>query len=449
MTRRGSSRKWLVVSTLIILWLSLTARTALALTLAESLEIGLKNNPSVRAAEAKAQAAGARVGQAWSFVLPSLSATASYGRNYSKTLLPTAYMPDEPTNVLNYSVNLQQNLFTFGKEFTGMDMADAGHKIAQNDLKQAQEDAICNIKSSYYNVLKAEKFLAVTSEGLKTLEKHYKQIKVFFDSGLALKTDLLQVEAQVGNLRVAEIQARSGLQLAKTAFNSVIGRPLSEEVLLEDAALPPASSATVTLDDRTSGGALDLTDLIKKSYTNRPDWRSFQLAKRIAGDSVWLVTAGYFPNLALSGSVGHVSTEFRSIHTTYELDNWRAMLVASWNIFDGLNTPFKVAEANANLAAIKAQEKQVADGVELEVTSAYLQLSAAKEKLAASRIAADVAARSLRLAQASYAAQISTSLAVLDAESAWNQAETNYWSSIYDLELAKAKINKVTATKVF
>lgn len=429
--------------------LYLSAGPAAALTLAESIETGLRNNPAVRAAEAKVQAASARTGQALSMFLPSLSGTAGYGRNYSQS--PSylgGILPDEATNVLNYSLNLQQNLFTFGKEFTGMDMAQASFQMAKNDLQQAKNDAIYNITSSYYGVLRTEKMLQVATDGLKTLEKHYKQIKVYFDAGLALKSDLLQVEAQVGNLRVAEIQARSGLTLARTAFNSVIGRRLDEPVVLADAAQPKSADQSVS-DATAKDQGLDLSDLLKKAFLNRPDWLSFKLAERIGGDSVWLATAGYFPNLALSGSYGKVSTEYRSIHTTIELENWRAMLVASWNIFDGLNTPYKVGEAQANLAALQAQEKQVSDGIELDVTSTFLQLSAAREKLTASQIAADVAQRSLRLAQASYEANITTSLAVLDAETTWSQAQTNFWGSVYDLELAKARINKTVGAAVF
>jgi len=421
---------------------------ASALTLSESIEIALAKNPQIVAAQHKVKAATGKLGQARSSIIPHISLEGAFGKIYqeSPTIdfsipgMPTmeglSLYPDEAADSTSYAFSLKQPLFTGGKIFRSLRMANAGYHIANEDFRKAQNEVTYNVTSAYYNVLKAEKMVALTKEGMDTLKKHLKQVEMFHKAGVVTKADVLRVETELANLKQAEIQARNGLKLAKAAFNSLLGKNLSEDVSL--------SPEILTAEEK----GVDSDYLLSTAYSFRPEWKAFKLGKKIGEDSVGLAYSGYFPNLAFMGSTGKTITDYPAAGTKYDLDSWRLMVAGSWNLFDGFETPNKVLEAHANLEALKAQEQLIKDGVALEVNSAHLDLESASERVAAAEVAENLAKRSLHYAEVNFATHIDTSLSVLDAEAALHKAQTNLWSAKYDVELAKAKINKAVGTNI-
>jgi len=420
-----------------------------ALTLEESINLALAQSPQVLVAKEKLNAAYGKLGQAKSALAPHLSLEGSLGRNYSETPtismppipgLPTqegfSLYPDEAANASSYTLSLKQTVFTGGKIFRSLRMANAGYYVAYEDLRKAQNEVLYNVSSAYYQVLKAEKMSALVKENMGILEKHLKQVEIFQQSGLVTKADVLRVETELANLKQAEIQARNGLRLAKLAFNNLLGRGLTEEVNLVEVSEKPEKE-------------WELNDLLALAYEYHPEWRAFKLGKQISEDSLALAYGNYFPNLALVASTGKTITEYPSAGTKYDLDSWRVMLAGSWNIFDGLETQSRVYEAHANLAAMQAQEALLKNAIALEVNSAYFNLESAKERVKAAEAAEDLARRTLRLAEANFSANIGTSLSVLDAEAALHKAENDLWAARYEVELAKVRLNKAVGTKIF
>jgi outer membrane protein TolC len=419
------------------------------LTLDDSLAIAFKNSPQIISAREKLKAASAKLGQAVSLALPHLGAEAAYGRNYQqpvKTQIDIPGMPpmqfssspDEIAKITSYSATLKQNVFTGGKIWLAIEAADAADKLAREDLRKAEAELTYNVTEAYFNVIKARKILERTRETLASLKKYHRQMEIFYRAGLATKAEVLRVEAELAGMRTAEIQAGSGLQLALVVLNSLLGKNLSDEVTLAPQNFFILPGKNFTLDE-----------LLKIAYEKRPEWRAFLLGKKIAGSAVGYAFSGYLPNVALMGSIGKSVTDYSTAGKKYDLDNWRVVLAASWNIFDGLETPFKVAEAQANLAAVKAQEQIIKDALNLEVTSAFTSWLAAQEKLAAAQIAEDLARRAYRFALVNFNAHISTNLALLDAQIAWHQAQTNLCTAQFDLEISRVRLNKAVGQKVF
>jgi outer membrane protein TolC len=229
------------------------------------------------------------------------------------------------------------------------------------------------------------------------------------------------------------------MRLAKLAFNNTLGREMNQEISLGSESSFSAIDASAVKNDT----------LLETAYKNRPEWRSFHLLRSIAGENVGIAVGGLLPNVLLIGVAGKNITDYPS-YPAYksDLNSWRAMLTASWTLFDGFSSINKINEARASEAMIKTQEISVRNGIELEVNSAVFDLQAASEKVTAAGIAEDLAKRSLKYAEVNYAAHIGTSLAVLDAEASLHQSQLDLLNAKFDLEIAKAKINKVVGTEI-
>jgi outer membrane protein len=430
------------------LLLSTWVGSATALTLKESLDIALANNPAVVSALGKVHVAEAKRGEAFSNFLPHVSVSASAGRNYvepSVIILPSQFGggsfatgPNEVANANSYQLTVNQTLFTGGKLLVGQTIADINYKIAWQDYLRSSSETILNVVSSYYDYLKAKKSLEVINLSLGNLNRNLQQTQVFYDAGIGSNVDLLRVKTQVANINIARLQAQNGLRLARLAFELNLGQKLKQEDDPSETEL--TANPSVNLSQEAA---------LKAAYESRPEWKQFELGLTAADKAVGLSYSNFLPNLALQYSIGRSIAEYpNNPASDSNLENWRYMLVGSWNIFDGFNTPMQIKESYASLDAAKAQARQIKDAIELEVNSAYLNLTSAVDQIAASQAAADLADKTLQTAEINYKAQILTEQQYLDAHTADQAAQLALWSSKYDFEVAKAKLNKAVGKAI-
>jgi outer membrane protein len=421
---------------------------ASAMTLTECIDLALENNPSIKAARENLNAASARMGQAGSAALPSVTLSATKGKNYSQpmtiTLPPVmgggtiTTAPDEPSDYTSYTLGVQQPLFTGGKILTGMTIARGGYDIASEELKKAEQDVEFNVTKSYYDYLKARKQIEIIDSTAKNLGRNLGITTVLFDSGIASESEVLRIRTAAANLDFLRIQARSGRDIARLALESWIGTRLDDSISLEEEELKPFS---VNVPERGS--------LLLLAYENRPDYVSFKQALRIAESAVNLAYSGYLPNIAFSYQTGNAKNEYnKSTSSNTDINSWRAMFVGSWTLFNGFSTENQVREAFASLNSAKAQEQMIKDGISLDVSSSRLSLVAAAEKVIAAQLAADLATKALKSVEVSYGANISSRQIYLETQTSYLIAVTDLWNAKYDLQIAGARLNKAVGKKI-
>lgn len=419
-----------------------------ALTLKESLDIAMKSNPLIISAKENVNAASARMGQAGSAILPTVTLSATKGKNYSQPMtiiLPSAFgggsfstAPDEPSDYTSFSLGVQQALFTGGKILTGLSIASAGYDSSQENLKKTQQDVEFNVTSSYFEYLKARKRVEIIESTIKNLERNQAVAQILYDSGITSISELLRIKTSIANLKVAEIQARSLRDIAKLSFETAVGIKFAGDPELEEEKL-----------SGVSGKIPSSSDLLTVAYQNRPDYLSYEQGLKVAKDAINMAYSGYLPNIAFSYSTGKAKTEYnKNTASNSDLTNWRAMLVGSWTLFDGLNTENKVREAYATLNSAKAQEQSIKDALSLDVNSSYLTLLSAVEKVMAAEDAEDLAGKTLRTVEVSYGADTISRQMYLETQTAYLVAATDLWGAKYELEVAKARLNRAVGKKI-
>ena len=112
------------------------------LTLRESIELALENNPEILAQAERINKLESEVGQAFSGFLPELKIGGTYGRSYRTAVTYQLFgekfslTPGEAGNVTIYSAKLSQKLFTGGKLESRLDIARVRVKIAEEESKR-------------------------------------------------------------------------------------------------------------------------------------------------------------------------------------------------------------------------------------------------------------------------------------------------------------------------
>jgi outer membrane protein len=418
------------------------------LLLKDSIEIALNNNPQVIQADENAAAVRAKWGQAMGSFLPRITVDASLGQSYIES--PSIELPpslgggsfssgaNSAGNITSYSLTLTQPIFSGGRLIQEYSIAYITYQVALENLRQIQNQTSFNVTSNYYALMKAQKSLEVIKSSIANLKRNLEQTQVFYDAGIVSNIDLLRGKTQLANLEIIRIQMENAVKLARETFISSLGFKPDYDF---------------TLMDPRAGQIKDISysqeALVELAFENRPEWKAYRLGLEAAEKGLSVAYSSFLPKIDYIYSMGRSSAEYPNA-SAYDssLGNWRSMLVASWTIFNGFRNVNQINEVRASFQAAKANARLIKDGIALEVKSAYLNLASAAENISANAVAADLAEKTLKLAEVNYKANIISEQAYLDAHTADQSAQVNLWFARYDYEIARAKLNQMVGKTV-
>ncbi|MCX5749921.1 MAG: TolC family protein [Candidatus Saganbacteria bacterium] len=433
-------RKYLLVPFILILFMA----QANAMDLDESINFAIKTNPTVIASQKKAAAAGAKLNQAISAFFPAVNVNGNLNQAYSS-----------PQTVQITTAGVTQNV-TFGTDATAtgsglqaqlsqpvlvtalfpeLGIAKKGADSATQQYQQTVIDTSFNVTQAYFGVLKSIKMEKLMSDSLDMATAHRKQVQSMMNAGLARRADFLQSKVMEADDNVSLIQSKYDIELSKDSFNNVLGNDMKQPVDVKDEGFTGKAD-----------GLQDYDTLLKAAYDNRPDWKMYQLATGISEDQVRLSQTDYLPSIVLSANSGNQLTQFPTFQSN--VNSWKVMGSGSWNIFDSFARENRVKEAFENLAAQKANVDQFKNNIAMEVHGSYLNLKSALDIVIATKQAVDSAEESYQVSNSLYNSGLGTNVDVLDAQVSLTQAWTDHLNALFNVEIAKAKINKAVGKKM-
>lgn len=406
------------------------------LTVERCVEIALKRQPSIMAAQGNVDVFYARTGQAEAGYYPFVDATAGYSRFKPSTVSTGTGTISLGLNKSSHSfdqynagINASQMIFDFWKTRTQVNIQKLSADSAKADLMNTEELVILNVKQAYYQVLKSKRNLVVAGETVKQFEQHLEQAKAFYEVGTKPKFDVTKAEVDLGNSQLNLISVRNSLKIAFVILNNAIGVPEAPEYDIEDnLSFSPYSIA--------------LKEAVDKAYENRPELRSILLKKKASEESVSLAKKGYFPVLSGLASYAWAGDQF-----SIDEGGWSAGITLSIPIFSGFSTKHQISEAKANLLVLTANEETLRQSVLLDVQQAYLNLTEAGERITVAELTAKQAQENFDIANGRYAAGVGSPIEVTDADVALSNAKTAYNQALYDYKVARASLEKAMGVR--
>ncbi len=413
------------------------------LTLEWCVEIALKMQPSIMAAQGNVDVYYARKGQAEAGYYPQVDASLGYSRTGSgfgsSTNQPATNTQASGVDFGNFSTSnstwrystdvfASQTIFDFWKTRTQVNIQKLYADSAKADLSNTEEQVILNVKQAYYTVLKAKRNLVVAEETVKQFQQHLEQARAFYEVGTKPKFDVTKAEVDLGNSQLNLITTRNSLKIAMVILNNAMGVPEAPEYQIEDSL--SFSKYSITFNEA-----------VDKAYENRPELRSILLKKKATEESVSLARKGYFP--VLNGTASYSWDG----HSFPEGDGWSAGLTLSIPIFSGFSTKHEISEAKANLLVLTANEETLRQTVLLEVQQSLLNLAESEERITVAELTVKQAHENSDIANGRYAAGVGNPIEVTDADVALSNARTAHNQALYDYKLARASLEKAMGVR--
>ena len=415
------------------------------LTLDDSIQLALKNNPAVKIADADKSVAEGKLKEAETGNKPTVNFThtdtrlqtasstgVAYGVTQQGDLLQKPYsIPSMAKENFDNKLSVTVPLYTGGKVEGLVGQADASLKSALLGIDKSKQQIKLDATNAYFGVLEARNMVDLDRESMDRLDAHLRNVQAQFDVGTVAKVDVLRSEVELANAEQTLIKAQNGYDLAVASLNNVLGLSLDTQVNLTD---------TLKYDAYTQS----LADCIKYALANRPEIGQAQMNINAAQEGITVAKSGNKPTVALSAAEDWYKDQFPGTDN----NNWSMSLVASFNVFDSGTTKARVSQADYTLLKAHQQFRQTSDAVQLDVRSAYLSLREAEKRISTSQVAVDKAEEDYKIAQVRYSAGVGTNLDVIDSQVALTQAKTNYTQALYDYNTSKANLDKAMGIAV-
>lgn len=441
------------------------------LSLDELIAIGFATNRNLAVSVANLYKAQGRVKEAIAAFNPTLTANLNYlrlnqGLNATFGGANITFV-NEQQRTISAQATLPIDLG--GTLQATTDQAKFGEISAKLDINRARNQVVLDIKSAFYDVLRAQALEVVANDNLSNSRSRLDDSEKKFQAGVVARFDVIRAQTDVANSQQQLIQARNNVSLAIATLNSTIGidintplkltnagaieNPAGEMTALPATAIKPIGEAPTedshsripdTASDPLQLGE-DYEKIQKEALATRPEVWQAEASLAAAKRGILLARRSELPTLGLNWSFSYTPD---SAGLTPQVLQWQATAQISLPLWDGGATKARKEQARADVAGAEISKRETQDRIVLEVRQAYLNLAQARDRVMVSRQVLAQAREAFRLARVRYNAGVSAQaglsplLEVSDAQAALTQAESNEVNALYDYNSSRARLER-------
>ena len=317
-------------------------------------------------------------------------------------------------------LTLTQPIYTGGKISAGRQMARLGRQIADQQLRMTRMDVLVDADNAYWSYIAVRRKVRMLESYSTQMDTIYKQTSSAVAAGMAIENDLLRIEAKRTEIEYQLQRARNGADLCRMALCNVIGAPLDTAIEPTDTTFNIESPTAMSLDIARRPEVGLLEKQIDVNMQRIRDARSEMLP------TVGL-SAGYsyYGNIKLKGfaDMGNGTT----VPYTQEFRDGIgiAMLAVKIPIFHWGESRKKLHKARYELDNSQLELQRNMRLMSIEALQAVQNVEDGYRMIHTAESGLRQAEENLRVMRNRYAAAMSPLTDLLDAQSQWQQAQSN------------------------
>lgn len=334
-------------------------------------------------------------------------------------------------NLCGAVVSVQQPVFMGGKIVASKQMAKYAEELAQSQYDAEHAQVLADIEQAYWQIVSiaAKKNLAENYADL--LRQMGKDVDALVAEGFATPSDALTIKVKMNEAEMLYTKATNGLALAKMLLCKECGLPLDSEITLADEtldAIPVPQMSPVISDEEV--------------YAARPEIKSLDLAKKIYDKKVAVVRADGLPTVAVMANYAVTNPNvFNGFQNKFG-GFFSAGVLVNVPIFHGTEAIQKTRKAKAEAALTQYRLDDAKEMISLQVAQLRQQEGEALEKLTMAESNLENAEENLRVATAGWNEGMIASNVVLQAQTAWLQAHSEYIETGVELQMCSVNLAK-------
>ena len=338
-------------------------------------------------------------------------------------------------NIWAGSVLLTQPIFMGGSLIAMNKMADINEEMAGNSLEARRQATLYSIDQAYWQVVSLRHKKKLAEGYLDLIKKLDSDVQKMIDEGVATRSDGLSVNVKVNEAEMTLSKVNDGLVLSKMLLCQLCGLPLNEEVTLADES--GESIASVELAAMPD---------VEQAAEHRPELRVLQNVVDMSKQATNILRAGNLPQVALMGGY--------AVSNPNVLNGFEKKFAGFWNVGLFVRVPLwnwgdvmykvRASKGATSIAALELEEAR--ELIELQVSQTAFRMDEANKKLAMAQANIRRADENLRTATLGFREGVITPATVMEAQTAWLQAQSQKIDAEIDVRLSQVDMQKALGT---
>lgn len=360
---------------------------------------------------------------ATTFVNESQTNLAEFGFNFKVPGGPAIPSIVGPFKYYDARASITQSLFDW-KAINNSKAASENVKSAEYTYKDARDLVILAVGYTYLQAIADEARVETAQAQVKTAQALYDQANDQLKAGTSPSIDALRAQVELKTRQQQLIQAKNDFAIQKLTFARVIGLAPGQEFELTDKSLyAPLES-------------ISLEDALKRAYSSRSDYQAALASVRAAEYSRKAAHGEYYPTLSFNGDYGVAADLPTTIaHGVFDV---RGTLTIP--IFQGGRVRGDVLEADAQLQQARERAANLQAQIDADVRTALLNLQSSQDQVAVAQSNIDLAEQTLAQSRDRFAAGVTNTVEVVQAEEQVAAAHEQYISSLYSFNYSKISL---------
>ena len=405
------------------------------LSLQEAMDRGLKQNLGILLSGQDVRTARGERWRQLSSLLPNVTTSsyvdgsqidlAEFGFNFKFPASTGISIPSivGPFGYYDSRAYVTQSLLDL-KALNDTHSASQSLKSAEYSFKDARDLVILAVGNTYLQAVADQARVETADAQVKTAQALYDQAADQVKAGTSPAIDALRANVELKTRQQDLIQSKNNFAIAKLTLARVIGLAPAQQFELTDTSLyQPFAGLTVD-------------EALKRAYANRSDFQAALADVHAAEYSLKSAKDGYLPTLSFSADYGLAGT-YDTLATHGVMDVRGTLNIP---IFQGGKVHGDVLEASARLEQSRQRLDNLHAQIDDDVRTALLNIESAEEQVAVARSNIDLADETLAQSRDRFAAGVTDTVEVVQAEEAVASAHESYIASLYADNYAKISL---------
>ncbi|HIZ26679.1 TolC family protein [Barnesiella sp. An55] len=317
-------------------------------------------------------------------------------------------------------ITLTQPIYTGGKIMAGKRMARIGEAAAGEQLRMTRMDVLVDADNAYWTCIAVDRKVRMLESYCAQMDTLYDQMSGSLSAGMIIENDLLRIKAKQSEIHYQLQKARNGADLCRLSLCRLIG-------VDDTTAIVPTDTTWVVADP----------GLLTASIDNRPELTLLKQQVEVGRQQIKSTRAEMLPTVGLSA--GYTYYGNIKLNSLVDVGNG-TMMPYSQEFRDGIGMVMlavkvplfhwgevhkKVRKARYELRSAELELQKNTRLLNLEVQQAIRNVQDGYRLVGTAETGVEQALENLRVMRNRYESSMATLTDLLDAQSQWQQAESN------------------------
>lgn len=301
---------------------------------------------------------------------------------------------------------------------------------ARHTYQDARDLVVLSVGYAYLQTIASSARVDTAQAQVDTAQALYTQASDQVNAGTSPAIDGLRAQVELKTRQQQLIAAKNALEIQKLTLARTIGLAPGQQFELTDKS-PYAPFTGITIDEA-----------LKQAYANRSDFQAAQADVRAAEYTKRAAHQEHLPTLSANGDIGTAAQlPSGAFSTVYDV---KATL--NIPIFQGGVARGDAAVADAQLQQSHDRLENLRAQIDADVRTALLNIQSSQDQVAVAQSNITLAEQTLAQARDRFAAGVTDTVEVVQAEESVATAHEDYISALYSYNYAKISLARALGT---